>query len=111
MALRKGIERLPADDRETLRLYFFEEHKQSDIAKVFDQPHAGVAPAAHGPRRAAPRRARHLTLIAAFIDATAKGHRLAGGAFQRLAPPVARWGQDWVFTTAARQFAAAALGG
>jgi hypothetical protein len=46
----------------------------------------------------------------ARITSRLEARRLPARLLARVAPPVARWGHDWVFTTAARQFAAAALG-
>ena len=43
----------------------------------------------------------------ARITSLLEARRLPARLLARVAPPVARWGHDWVFTTAARQFAAA----
>jgi uncharacterized protein YndB with AHSA1/START domain len=43
----------------------------------------------------------------ARITSRLQARRRAARLLSRAAPPVARWGHDWVFTTAARQFAAA----
>jgi uncharacterized protein YndB with AHSA1/START domain len=43
----------------------------------------------------------------ARITSRLEARRLPARLLSRLAPPAARWGHDWVFTTAARQFAAA----
>ena len=47
----------------------------------------------------------------ARITSRLEARRLPARLLARVAPPVARWGHDWVFDTAARQFAAAGLGG
>lgn len=47
----------------------------------------------------------------ARISSRLRASRLPARLLSRLAPPVARWGHDWVFSTAARQFERAALGG
>jgi uncharacterized protein YndB with AHSA1/START domain len=46
----------------------------------------------------------------ARITSRLRAARLPARVLSRLAPPVARWGHDWVFSTAARQFERAALG-
>jgi uncharacterized protein YndB with AHSA1/START domain len=46
----------------------------------------------------------------ARIVSQLEARRLPARALARVAPGVARWGHDWVFDTAARQFAAAGLG-
>jgi uncharacterized protein YndB with AHSA1/START domain len=46
----------------------------------------------------------------ARITSRLEARRLPARLLARLAPPAARWGHDWVFTTAAHQFALAALG-
>jgi uncharacterized protein YndB with AHSA1/START domain len=43
----------------------------------------------------------------ARITSRLQARRLPARLLSRVAPPAARWGHDWVFTTAARQFAAA----
>jgi uncharacterized protein YndB with AHSA1/START domain len=47
----------------------------------------------------------------ARLTSRLEARRLPARLLSRVAPPAARWGHDWVFTTAARQFAAAALDG
>lgn len=51
------------------------------------------------------------TATEARITSRLQARRLPARLLARLAPPVARWGHDWVFSTAARQFERAALGG
>ncbi len=43
----------------------------------------------------------------ARVTSRLEARRLPARVLARAAPPFARWGHDWVFTTAARQFAAA----